>query len=209
MENTLTSPVRITILPADLEDNNLTPSELITLAGLQNKHFEKFGDINDFNSLEEKGFITQSKLQVKLTPKGKSLIIKLLEINSTIKFNRPRVVRAVEVEQISQIDDSFVAKYRSLFKGTKVGAMGSEKGVKHKLERFLREHKQATPDIIIEATRRYINSLDSYRYIQQADYFIYKRDNLTMDESSRLSAFVDEVLANPNQEDDDWTTRIV
>jgi hypothetical protein len=47
---------------------------------------------------------------------------------------------------------------------------------------------------IIKAVKIYINSLNNqYTYLQQADYFIYKRENGSKEESSRLSAFIEEV----------------
>lgn len=202
-------PIIIYITPQDFSDNDLKPNELFTLAGMYNVNFENYVDESLFEILQEKGFLEISRFQTKLSRKGLLLLRKLTEINSKIKLNSvKRFVR--ENQKESSVSDEFVKKYRSLFKGTKPGAMGSEKGVKSKLERFIRENPSATEDIIIEATRRYLNSLNSYRYVQQADYFIFKHTMGSNEETSRLSAFVDEVLANPNHtNDDEWTSNIL
>ena len=55
---------------------------------------------------------------------------------------------------------------------------------------------------IIKAAKIYINSLDNYTFLQQADYFIYKKD--AYGESSRLSAFIDDI----SKPTDDWTSQI-
>ena len=55
---------------------------------------------------------------------------------------------------------------------------------------------------IIKAAKIYINSLDNYTFLQQADYFIYKKD--AYGESSILSAFIDDI----SKPTDDWTSQI-
>lgn len=191
----------------DLVANNLNVFELFALAGLYHKDFEEYVDNDLFENLVKKEFIEITKFQTKLSNKGIFLMRKLTTRNSKVKNANIGKNLLPKEEQVS---DEFVKQFRSLFKGTKLGAMGSEKAVKSKLTRFIKENPKATEDIIIEATRRYIDSLDSYRYIQQADYFIFKRDVYSHnEESSKLSAYVDEVIANPGETNDDWTVNII
>ena len=56
---------------------------------------------------------------------------------------------------------------------------------------------------LLDSSDIYINSLNNYTYLQQADYFIYKKEGLA--EHSRLSAFIDEIDIAV---DDDWTTSL-
>ena len=204
-ENTENPRIILHISPDDLK-NNLSINELIALAGLYHKDFEEFVDEELFETLLDKGYIIKDRFQIKLSNKG-TLLIKKMTTRSSIIGSK--VSKRKIVPEIESVSDEFVQRYRSLFKGTKVGAMGSEKIVNAKLTRFMKENPKATEDMVIEATRRYINNLESYRYIQKADYFIYKRDIYTHEEASNLSAYLDEVIANPNESDDDWTTKLI
>ena len=203
------SHIILHITPDSLQDNDINGYELFTIAGLYNKKFEEYVNSDLFDDLVAKNFIEVSKYQVKLSNKGLELIRKLTTLNGRFKTRNKNILFQTNNTNSSKITDEFVKKYRSLFKGTKPGAMAGEKGVKHKLERFMLEHPKVTEDIILEAARRYINSLDSFKYIQQADYFIYKRELYNNEESSRLAAYVDEVLMNPGQDNDDWTSNII
>lgn len=208
-ENLESSHIVLHITPDILVNNDIDVYELFTLAGLYSKKFEQYVNDEMFDNLIKKNFIEVSKYQTKLAPKGLELLRRITTLNG--RFNNKRKNLFYQMTEIKEelISDIFVKKYRSLFKGTKPGAMGSEKGVKHKLERFMSENPDVTEDLILEATRRYINSLNSFTYIQQADYFIYKRELYGGEESSRLSAYIDEVKMNPNEESDDWTSNII
>lgn len=206
---TESSHIILHITPDVLKENSLSVSELFTLAGLYNVKFEEYVDQGTFENLESKGFLDIKRFQTKLSNQGLELIRRLTTLNGRFNTKRTNLVHMMEAPKESNVSDDFVRKYRSLFKGTKVGAMGGEKGVKHKLERFMEEYPKATEEIILEATRRYINNLNDYRYIQQADYFIYKRNNITHDETSNLSAYVDEVISNPGESEEDWTVNII
>ncbi len=206
-ENTGNSRIILQITPETLLVNNLDVFELFTLVGLYSNLFENYVNEELFEKLVEKGFIESTRFQTKLSAKGLKLMRSITQINTPITKNKRVLGRKIEATE--DIDYSFVDEFRSIFKGTKAGAMGTAKLVGLKLNRFMKERPEATKDVIMEAARRYLNSLNSYNYVQQADYFIYKRDPITMEESSRLSAFVDEVLANPGHQDEDWTTRLI
>jgi hypothetical protein len=96
----------------------------------------------------------------------------------------------------------FVNEFRSIWKGLKPGAMGSLDNCKLKLSKWIEKNPTYSKEEIINAAKAYIRSLDSYKFLQQADYFIYKKD--LNGESSRLSAFIEE--KNNNYEE--WTTNL-
>ncbi len=83
--------------------------------------------------------------------------------------------------------------------------MGSYTGVKEKLTRWIKNNPQYSFNDILKAVDIYINSLNNnYYYLQQADYFIYKKQG--KEETSRLSAFIEEIN---NKEETDWTTNLI
>jgi len=79
--------------------------------------------------------------------------------------------------------------------------MGSLSTCKEKMKRWMRENPTYSPKQILNAADIYINSLNDNTYLQQADYFIYKKDG--KEESSRLSAFIDEIDTKVT---DNWTS---
>lgn len=76
--------------------------------------------------------------------------------------------------------NNFVNEFRELFpEGIKQGnqsVRNSTVDIGKKLTKFLKEYKQYDFDIILKATRRYINRCkqDDYKYIKISHYFIYK-----------------------------------
>jgi hypothetical protein len=71
--------------------------------------------------------------------------------------------------------------------------------------RWIKNNPQYTFEDILKAADLYIESLDgNYKYLQRADYFIYKKEG--KEESSRLSAFIEEI--NINIVDSDWTSNL-
>ena len=95
-----------------------------------------------------------------------------------------------------QIND-WIVDYRNLYKGTKVGIMGDPKSCLEKMCRFFVEYPQyANKDLILNATKKYIETeaFTNYKYLQRADYFIYKITG--KEESSRLASFCSDVEEN-------------
>ena len=85
--------------------------------------------------------------------------------------------------------------------------MGSPKACKQKLTRWLLENPDYSFDDVLEAADLYLKTEGlNTRFLQNAEYFIFKQ-NVNREESSRLSAYVDE-LGNPNIETSDWTSKI-
>ncbi|HEX8586111.1 MAG TPA: hypothetical protein VF680_17095 [Allosphingosinicella sp.] len=176
-----------------LNDQNLSLLEFLTLLKLTYPEMEY--EINDdvLNSLQEKQFIKIVKDEEQsitiLREKSKLLIDFLLieGLNSDYKVNK---VNKKSERVINNGIDDFVNEFRGMWKGLKPGSMGSFAGCKEKLIRWMKDNPQYSKEDVLKAARIYIKSLDNYTYLQQADYFIYKKD--AFGESSRLSAFVDE-----------------
>lgn len=126
-----------------------------------------------------------------LREKGKQLV----ESCIYKEYNNEEIIN-IKPQQISKIVkesenfNEFVKEYRNLWKGLKVGSQGSLKSVNDKLQRWMKENPDYSQEDILRAARTYINSLDDFKYLQQADYFIYKKDKYG--EQSRLSTFIDE-----------------
>jgi hypothetical protein len=98
-----------------------------------------------------------------------------------------------------QIND-WIVDYRNLYKGTKVGIMGDPKSCLEKMCRFFVEYPQyANKDLILNATKKYIETeaFTNYKYLQRADYFIYKITG--KEESSRLASFCSDIEENKLQ----------
>jgi hypothetical protein len=98
--------------------------------------------------------------------------------------------------------DDFVSEFRQLWKGLKPGSMGSQNGCKDKLLRWMKDNPTYGKEDILRASKTYLKSLSNYTYLQNADYFIYKKD--AHGESSRLSAFIDEA----DLPQDEWSSNL-
>lgn len=152
-------------------------------------------------SLQDKGFIkiiTNEKII--LREKG-TLFLDLISIDS-INSAKDKKITKKSSRSINSDLDVLAKEYRMLWKGLKPGSMGSEQGCKEKLFRWMKNNPDYSKEDIIKAAKIYINSLDNYTFLQQADYFIYKKD--AYGESSRLSAFIDDI----SKPTDDWTSQI-
>lgn len=102
--------------------------------------------------------------------------------------------------------NSFIAEFRNKWHGAKAGAMGSKQACLHKMTRWMKENPEVTPEQILAAADLYISTEGKKsRYLQRADYFIYKQES-DKTAASRLSAFVDEILMGTTN--DDWTSQL-
>ena len=151
-------------------------------------------------SLEEKQFIKIINSEKILLREKAKLLIELISIEKLKFSNQTKSFKKSNRLMNSEID-SFINDFRNKFKGLKPGSMGSLAACKDKMYRWMTENPHYTPEQILKATDIYIDSLDSYKYLQQADYFIYKKDG--KDEMSRLSAFIDEESTS-----NDWLTQL-
>jgi hypothetical protein len=115
------------------------------------------------------------------------------------------VKEEVAAKKLSIVDNlDWIEDWRKLFSEKKVGAGGSKAEVHKKMELFLKENPDVTSEDIFNATEKYFQSLDNIKFMQQADYFIYKGKG--KDASSRLSQWL-EVIKEEGTEDE-WGERL-
>lgn len=109
---------------------------------------------------------------------------------------------------------TFVHKYRTMFKtiSEKSGIMGDRNACIDKFKRFFKKYPEFSDrELILSAAKKYIQSESrhNYRYLQRADYFIFKQENSSRIESSRCASFCEELLINEDSgytEEDDINT---
>lgn len=103
---------------------------------------------------------------------------------------------AQEVEH-SESEDilDWIEEYRNLFKErfNRTGIKGSKSACQTKMKSFLKANPKVTKEDVLAATTLYLDSLDDYKYMQNADYFIRKNNQ------SRLEAFVEEYKEEGNK----------
>jgi hypothetical protein len=185
-----------------LEGHELSIEEFLTLLYLHG--IGKYTSIYEkcYKSLQERQFIKIDD-EKQLHLRGKAIqLIELVTIDSigSIK-NKTKIKKSSRAIQL-ELDD-FIKEFRLLWKGLKPGSMGSEKACSDKMYKWMQDNPSYNKEDILKAAKLYIKSLDNLNYLQQADYFIYKKD--AHGESSRLSAFIDEI---DNKPVDDWTTKL-
>lgn len=205
------SEIFFTVNMKVLSDNNITINEFMTLMKIhQNDKGVEFNynitpDI--IKNLDEKNLVKLVEkdnkiIKCKLREKSKILIINSLENNT--KINNILDNNTKSNRSINQDIEEHIDIFRNKFKNTKPGSMGSKKNCILKLQRWMKENPEYCMKEILKAVDLYIRSLNrDYRFIQQADYFIFKKDN--KEESSRLSAFIDEIEFSVEE---DWTNTL-
>ena len=188
-----------------LKEQNLSVIEFITLLQLNEIDTGLQLDLDILHKLQEKQFvkliIDKFGTNTIIREKGK-LLIDFLSIESNYSNYKEKKIIKKSNRVINEGFDEFIEEYRSLWKGLKVGSMGSPMACKEKMLRWMGENPNYSKEDIIKAARIYINSLNNYQYLQAAHYFIYKKDG--KEEDSRLSAFVEE----KEVDNTDWTTRL-
>ena len=188
-----------------LKEQNLSVIEFITLLQLNEIDTGLQLDLDILHNLQEKQFVKLiiDKFGTNTIIREKSkLLLDFLSIESSYSDYKSKKVVKKSTRIISEGFDEFIEEYRNLWKGLKVGSMGSPMACKEKMLRWMGENPNYTKEDILKAARIYINSLNNYQYLQAAHYFIYKKDG--KEEDSRLSAFVEE----KEVDNTDWTVRL-
>ena len=188
-----------------LKEQNLSVIEFVTLLELNEIDTGLQLDLDILHNLQEKQFVKLiiDKFGTTQILREKSkLLLDFLSIESNYSNYKEKKITKKSNRVINEGFDEFIEEYRNLWKGLKVGSLGSYKTCYDKMKRWVSENPNYSKDDILKAARIYIKSLDNYQYLQQADYFIFKKDG--KDENSRLSAFIDE--HEPNNTD--WTTKL-
>ena len=184
-----------------LKEQNLSVVEFIVLLQLNGIETNLTFDDIVLNELQDKQFIKLINNETILREKGK-LLINFLSIESNYSNYKDKKIIKKSNRVINEGFDEFIEEYRNLWKGLKLGSMGSPSACREKMERWMKENPNYTKEDILKAAKIYINSLNNYQYLQAAHYFIYKKDG--KEEDSRLSAFIEE----KEVDNTDWTTRL-
>ena len=188
-----------------LKEQNLSVIEFITLLQLNEIDTGLQLDLDILHNLQEKQFVKLiiDKFGTNTIIREKSkLLLDFLSIESSYSDYKSKKVVKKSTRTISEGFDKFIEEYRNLWKGLKVGSMGSPMACKEKMLRWMGENPNYTKEDILKAAKIYINSLNNYQYLQAAHYFIYKKDG--KEEDSRLSAFIEE----KEVDNTDWTTKL-
>lgn len=122
--------------------------------------------------------------------------IKVLNWNPITILTLPKLTN----EQTKDIKvEDWIDEYRSKFKGKKPGAMGDRSACIVKMKELFVRRPDLTKEVVMAATDKYIQSesINRYKYLMQADYFISKNVGHTKDgRVSKLEAFCDEITLN-------------
>lgn len=184
-----------------LAEQNLSIEEFITIIHLKEGIIYN-NSPRHLKNLEEKQFIKIiSDEKIILREKGK-LFIELISIEKLSSVKDKKQIKKSDRLLENEVN-TFIEEFRNKWKGLKPGSMGSLSACKDKMKRWMFENPNYSKDQILKAAEIYIHSLNNYNYLQQADYFIYKKD--AHGESSRLSAFIDEI---DNVHTEDWTSTL-
>ena len=188
-----------------LKEQDLSVIEFITLLKLNEIDIGlDFLDLSVLHNLQEKQFVKliedKSGTTTILREKSK-LLLNFLSIESDLTHKEKKIIKKSN-RVINERFDEFIEEYRNLWKGLKVGSMGSPGACKEKMLRWMGENPNYSKEDILKAAKIYINSLNNYQYLQAAHYFIYKKDG--KEEDSRLSAFIEE----KEVDNTDWTTKL-
>lgn len=188
-----------------LKEQNISVIEFIVLLKLNGIDVDTTLPDNVLSDLQDKQFIKIVKdgdETIKVVREKSKLLLDFLSIESSYSDYKEKKIIKKSNRVINEGFDEFIEEYRSLWKGLKVGSMGSPMACKEKMLRWMGENPNYTKEDILKAAKIYINSLNNYQYLQAAHYFIYKKDG--KEEDSRLSAFIEE----KEVDNTDWTSRL-
>jgi len=119
-----------------------------------------------------------------------------------IDYDNLEIKLKTQVSNLVEADiNDFISQYRGLFKGKKVGAMGSSDSCAKNMAEFMKTYPNYSKEHILKATEAYIKSCanSNYTYLQQADYFIFKaQDHTKAGRMSRLLQWCEEIVENTN-----------
>lgn len=190
-----------------LESLDITVIDFLHLYNFHNNDNIFDIKLNDdtLSNLESKRLIKHYNSNIVVRQSGLDLI-NMLTVETEIEINQPKKVVKKSNRVIDNDISDRVDEFRSLWKGLKPGSMGSLKSCKTKLTRWMKENPEYSFDDIIKAAKTYLNTEGrNIRFLQRADYFIYKQEN-NKEESSRLSAYIDDIDFDNDTED--WTSTL-
>lgn len=103
---------------------------------------------------------------------------------------RVNISKDCDKPQLSDMDQ-FLADYRALFKGIRLGSMGDPNAVRRKMFKFMTDNPKYSKQEILDAATNYIKLTDR-KYVRRADYFISKQEEGRGSEASLLLAVLED-----------------
>lgn len=189
-----------------VEELDLSLNQVMCLYKIKYPSIKYNGLFSDFEKLESKKYI-----KIIIGAQGVSYVLRsksdiLLEnMTSHYKIEQEESPKKITRRKANILIEENLQNFRNKWKGLSPGSMGAKKSCKEKLTRWIKENPEYSFEDILKAVDIYISSFNgNYKYLQRADYFVFKKDG--REESSRLSAFIEEV--NLNIPDKDWTATI-
>jgi hypothetical protein len=201
------SKKKLRIIDISLIPKELSLNDVCALVSIYDESID-FKDTDvDYDKLEDKKYIKiiKDERQSHFILRQKATELLELFVGEEVELRkRKKKKKSINVDVLTRIPE-----FRAKWKGLKRGSMGSLQSCKDKLARWMNDNPDYTFDEILAAADAYIESLGGdYRFLQRADYFIYKQEN-NREESSRLSAFIDELSLEDPEAQGDWTTQMI
>lgn len=194
-----------------LEEININISEFLFIS---NMYFKDEIDI-PYNNIDTEKLQQQQYIK-KIRDNNEDIIIlrsksiELIEstyVNTEISLNNKKATKVSKSKRFinNEVDERAI-EFRNKWKGLRPGSMGSLKSCKQKLSRWMKENPEFSFDEILKAVDMYMDSgvLNDVRFLQRADYFIFKQ-NVNKEEQSSLSAYIEEI---DSYTPDSWTTKL-
>lgn len=192
-----------------LKKLDLLITDFLYLAWLNDKKYlnslhDYFCNYNNIKVQEKKYIKVNDKGEIQLRQSALDLL-SYLSIDSFKEFNAPKIIKKsskkIKAEVVERIED-----YRKLWSGRKAGSMGDKSSCITKLSRWMETNPEYSFEDILKAAQLYLDTESNVQYLQRADYFIYKQE-ANKDETSRLSAYIDEARTN-DFTNSSWTTAL-
>ena len=188
-------------------DIGIEPSELLFLLYVFKNKETLVVKNNYYPKLSKLGLIARSKTKQKhlITLKGKRLLNKFLKDIDPFEYDYLDSALKQPLLGQNKLIAELCVNYRGLFpQGVKSGGRpvrGDKASIESKLLKFIKKYPEFTPEIILTATKGYINEMkaNNYMYMTCADYLIEKNQN------SQLAALCESYIESPEISIDNQT----
>jgi hypothetical protein len=144
-------------------------------------------------------FLFACKFNIKHNPDDETFF-KLVDLNIIERdYVNEKIIVKIPLFKGEIVDSGVIIKeleydldrYRLMFRGIRIGAMGNKNSVKNNIIRWLSKNPEYDFEHIIKAVHYYISQTDS-KFLANADNFIYNIDSKG-EEVSRLSMVIEEM----------------
>jgi len=139
-----------------LKEQNLSIIEFVTLLQVSGIEISFFLNNEILNSLQNKQFIKRIQDNfgtVNILREKSKLLLDFLSIESSYSDYKEKKIIKKSNRVINEGFDEFIEEYRNLWKGLKVGSMGSPIACKEKMLRWMGENPNYTKEDILKAAK--------------------------------------------------------